>query len=101
MAVYVDALEDWGWVMCGRRVLSCHMFTDTLDLAELHAMAAAIGMRRTWFQDKAAAPHYDLVASRRADAVARGAIQVDRRGSSEIWKARRALVAAKSKETPP
>lgn len=94
MTVYVDSLEGWGWAMRGRRVSSCHMFTDELDLSELHRMAAAIGMRRAWFQDKRAAPHYDLTASRRAAAIAAGAVAVDRHRAVEIWQARRARVAA-------
>ncbi|MBV6321976.1 DUF4031 domain-containing protein [Duganella violaceipulchra] len=108
MAIYVDNLEPWGWVLRGRKVDSCHMFTDQVDLFDLHAMAAAIGMRRSWFQDKRAAPHYDLVASRRADAIARGAVPLDRAASAAIWKARRDLLAASDapgqvpvRETPP
>lgn len=97
MTVYVDALENWGWVMRGKKVASCHMFTDELDLTALHEMAADIGMRLAWFQDKPrTAPHYDLTASRRADAVRRGAVEVDRADAVAIWKARRELVAAMS-----
>jgi hypothetical protein len=71
------------------------MFTDELDLTALHEMAADIGMKHSWFQDKQrTAPHYDLTAARRADAVRRGAIEVDRAGAVAIWKARRELVAA-------
>ena len=91
MAVYVDSLVEWGWVLRGRSVASCHLFTDTLDLTELHAMAAAIGMKRSWFQDKRSAPHYDLTASRRARAVELGAIEVDRRQAAAITRGRRAL----------
>jgi hypothetical protein len=74
MSVYVDPLKDWGW----RLGPSCHMTADTDD--ELHAMAAAIGMKRSWAQDmdqpSQAMHHYDLVASRRRRAVAKGAIEV-------------------------
>ena len=35
----------------------------------------------------------DLVPSRRAAAVALGAVELDRRASVAVWKARRALVA--------
>jgi len=94
MTVYVDPLLDRGWVILGERTPSCHMFCDQLDLTELHAMAAAIGMQRMRFQDKPAAPHYDLTPSRRALAVAAGAVEVDRRQSVHIWRARRAAVAA-------
>jgi hypothetical protein len=55
------------------------MYADTLD--ELHAMAAKIGMKREWFQDKKSLPHYDLTVSRRAAAVRAGAIE---RGSRQL-----------------
>jgi hypothetical protein len=82
MAVYVDPLFNteyakndpksaWKWKE------SCHMTADTLD--ELHEMATAIGMRRSWYQPPKARHrigHYDLVKTRRATAVRRGAIEV-------------------------
>lgn len=71
MAVYVDALINYGWKLGP----SCHMSADTLE--ELHLAASKIGMKRSWFQDKGDGfPHYDLVASRRAAAVKNGAIEV-------------------------
>lgn len=76
MSVYVDDLRRWGFKLRGRSVKSCHMIADTLQ--ELHQMAAAIGMKREWFQP-VSFPHYDLIASRRDLAVSRGAIQLDRR----------------------
>jgi hypothetical protein len=54
----------------------CHMIADTLE--ELHAMAARIGMKREWFQDKGRTPHYDLTPGRRAAAVKAGAIECNR-----------------------
>jgi hypothetical protein len=72
MAAYVDHLNDWGW----RYGRSCHLIADTL--AELHAMAERIGMRRAWFQDKPHCRHYDLTAKRRALAIAAGAIPCSR-----------------------
>lgn len=93
MTIYVDNLESWGWIMRGHKVRSCHMFTDTVDLTELHEMAEKIGMKKSWFQDKdRTAPHYDLVESRRIEAVKLGAIELDRRQSVEIWKLRRELL---------
>ncbi len=92
MTIYVDALEEWGWVIRGRKVKSCHMFTDELDLTNLHNMADAIGMKRSWFQDKQAAPHYDLTKNMQEEAIKLGAIELDRKGSVEVWKSRRQLV---------
>jgi hypothetical protein len=76
---YVDTIVDHGWKLRGRYVPSCHLIADTLE--ELHAMACAIGMKREWFQapPKASFPHYDLTASRRLEALKRGAIALDRR----------------------
>lgn len=101
MAIYVDHLESWGWQLRGRTVKSCHLFTDELDLAALHRMAADIGMKRAWFQDKPIAPHYDLVASRRAHAIELGAVEVDRHQAVAIWRLRRQALAALANEAAP
>ncbi|KAF1702868.1 DUF4031 domain-containing protein [Pseudoxanthomonas kaohsiungensis] len=94
MTVYVDEMRSWGWEMHGRKVASCHMFSDSVDLAELHAMAERIGLKRAWFQNKGRAPHYDLVESKRRMAVFCGAQEVDAHQAVEIWRQRReALIA--------
>lgn len=72
MAVYVDSLGNWGW----KHGPSCHLLADSED--ELHAFAGRLGMRRSWFQPKSF-PHYDLTSSRRQDAVAMGAQEIDNR----------------------
>lgn len=92
MTVYVDTLHDYGWVVHGERTRSCHMFTDTVDLAQLHDTAKKIGMRLEWFQDKATAPHYDLKPGYRDAALLQGAVAVDRRTAAKLWRARRALL---------
>jgi Protein of unknown function (DUF4031) len=53
----------------------CHMATDG-DIEVLHAMAARIGLKREWFQDKPKHPHYDLTPSKRAEAINLGAVPV-------------------------
>src|SRR3546814_16558072 len=70
MAVYVDDMR----APYGRMVM-CHMLADTDQ--ELHAMAARIGVARRWHQ-KAGTPHshYDICLSKRAKAVAAGAVAV-------------------------
>ena len=63
------------------RMIMCHLFSPDLDA--LHAMADRIGVKRCWFQDprtmrKVSWPHYDIAKSKRALAVAAGAIECDR-----------------------
>ena len=47
------------------------------DIEELHAFAAGIGLRRTWFQDKPwPHAHYDVTESKRRQAIAAGATAI-------------------------
>lgn len=91
MTVYVDPLVTHGWRFRGVPTKSCHMLTDG-PLEELHAMAEAIGLKRAWFQEAppASFPHYDLTPSRRAAAVAAGAVELDRRGLVDLLRKLRA-----------
>lgn len=82
MSVYVDQERN----RFGRMIM-CHMFADRL--AELHAMAAAIGMDRDWFQPLSF-PHYDVSLERRARALELGAVEVTRREGYELRKRIRA-----------
>lgn len=72
MAVYLDKSRN----VFGRMIM-CHMVADTED--ELHEMAGRLGLRRTWFQDGASTPHYDLSQERRERALKLGAVELDRR----------------------
>lgn len=74
MTVYVDDMR-----MSFGRMVMCHMIADTDD--ELHAMAAAIGVPRRWHQKppKARHSHYDICLTKRARAVAAGAVEVTMR----------------------
>lgn len=67
--VYVDT-PMWG---LGRMVM-CHMWCADLD--RLHDLASRVGVERRWFQDKPGFPHYDVCKSKRAQAVALGAVEV-------------------------
>lgn len=40
-------------------------------------LAARIGLRRAWFQDESTFAHYDLTATKRALAVAAGAVEIE------------------------
>lgn len=73
--IYVDALHHYP--DCGLPYTYwCHMATDG-HLQELHAMAARLGLKRAWFQNKPSHPHYDLVPSKRVLALQLGAQAVD------------------------
>lgn len=89
MTVYVDALGHNGWQMHGNPVQSCHMFSDGGDHDELHAIAQAIGLKRTWFRNGSGTPHYDLTPGKRAQAIAAGAVPVGRSLAVRIWRAQK------------
>lgn len=85
MSVYVDAaIYRYG------RMIMCHMLADTP--AELHAMADRIGVARKWFQapPKASFWHYDVCKSKRALAIAAGAVECDRNALVEAVRRIRA-----------
>ena len=65
MVVYVDDM-----VASFGRMKMCHMVADTE--AELHAMADKIGVARKWYQGD----HYDVALSKRALAIAAGAVEI-------------------------
>jgi hypothetical protein len=73
MTVYVDECQEWP----NGKGLWCHMATDDpAGVSELHRLAAYIGMKRAWFQNRPNLPHYDLRPSMRAKAIAKGAVAV-------------------------
>ena len=96
MSVYVDTMR----AAFGRMIM-CHMWAD--DEAELLAMADAIGVQRKWIQGhpvlsfgkhrRASWVHFDIALSKRALAIAAGAIETDRYGPL-VHTTRLALAAA-------
>ena len=78
MTVYVDDVRH----RFGRMVM-CHMWADTVE--ELHAFAAQLGLKRSWFQcpPKASWEHYDISLSVKAAAIRAGAVLTDRYGPVE------------------
>lgn len=85
MTVYVDDMK----AKYGRMVM-CHMLADTDE--ELHAMAARIGVARRWWQspEKTSGSHYDIALSKRALAVAAGAVEITLRQAATMNLHRRA-----------
>ena len=70
MAVYVDDMEaSYG------RMKMCHMLADSDE--ELHAMADRIGVARRWHQAPPKhSSHYDIALTKKALALAAGAIAI-------------------------
>lgn len=86
MTVYVDDMRaPYG------RMIMCHMIADTDE--ELHAMAARIGVARKWWQSpqKTSGSHYDIALSKRALAVAAGAVEITWRQTAMMNTRRRAV----------
>jgi hypothetical protein len=54
-----------------------HMWCEPGDEECLHEVAAQIGLRRAWFQNKPGFPHYDLTPSKRAQAVRAGVSEIN------------------------
>jgi len=83
VTVYVDATRH----KFGRMVM-CHMMADTT--AELLAMVDRIGIDRRHIQDAGTErEHFDISKSRRALAVAYGAVEVEQRVLGQMIKKRR------------
>lgn len=72
MTVYVDDMQASFTPKHAntRRYVMCHMIADTDK--ELHAMAARIGVARSWYQGD----HYDIAKSKRALAIEYGAVEI-------------------------
>lgn len=82
MAVYVDDMR----ASFGRMVM-CHMVADTSE--ELEAMARVLGLACRWAQH-AGTPreHYDVCQSKRAKAVAHGAVPITWRQTAMMCRRR-------------
>ena len=53
----------------------CHMWCDG-DIDELHHMASKIGLKKSYFQISRVVDHYDLVPSKRNEAIKNGAVEI-------------------------
>jgi len=98
MTVYVDDSQIPATVPNGRARHSAqwsHLFEDTKN--ELHAFAARLGLRRSYFQPGRPAAgrrspfwHYDVTAGKRMQAIRLGAQPVSWRDSARIIREREA-----------
>jgi hypothetical protein len=91
VSVYVDApVHRLG------RMLMCHMLADSR--AELLLMAENIGVATRWLQNVGeASEHFDVCKSKRALAVASGAVEVSSRQLVTLIRARRRATPATPK----
>lgn len=92
MTVYVDDMHTTPMGQFGRMKM-CHMLADTT--AELLAMADQIGVQRKWLQ-LAGTPkeHFDIAMSKRAEAVAAGAVEISMSDTGRIVRAKREALHA-------
>lgn len=83
MPVYVDDMEaPFG------RMKMCHMIADTDD--ELHAMADLIRVQRKWHQKPGTSQsHYDIALTKKAAALAAGALPITWRQAGAMTSRRR------------
>lgn len=96
MTIYVD---DWKQrARVGRLdAYWSHLLADPADgddLAGLHELAARIGLRGTWFQNKPwPRAHYDVTETKRVLAIAAGAVAI---GWREAGQMRTDAIAARN-----
>lgn len=92
--IMVDELVKWPHAKhaCFKNG-SSHLTTNE-DIERLHIFAQSIGLKRSWFQNHALAPHYDLSPAKRELALAHGATFVPARDQAKARIAKREAVKA-------
>lgn len=68
-----------------------HLFGDNLE--ELHLFAEKIGLQRSWFQQDKRLPHYDVVESKRTEAIKSGAVAVTTKQTAEFMNTGRIVLS--------
>ena len=71
MTVYVDEIREYPTKPFGHRKWS-HMWADSI--LELRDMADKIGLKQEWYQEHHVLNHFDVTPSKRALALANGAV---------------------------
>ena len=96
MAIFIDALIDYGAGLNRRLGKSSHLVSDLPGAAgteELVAFARSIGMRESWLQKAGTRhQHFDVFAGRYERALAAGARVVTRGELVAIFKAKQAAM---------
>ena len=92
MTVYVDNMRaSFG------RMTMCHMIADTTE--ELLDMADRIGVQRKWLQYPGTwKEHFDIALSKRAMAIAAGAVEIEAQQAGAMCRRRRMTGALGSAE---
>ena len=90
MAVYVDQLRARGWILNGKEVDSCHLFSDQ-GREELVSFAAKTGIPARWVclskaRKRGQVMHFDLTEGMRRRAIAYGAVELEDREAAKIWR---------------
>lgn len=89
MTVYVDDMHLTDMGRLGRMKM-CHMLADSTD--ELLDMARRIGVNTRWIQKAGTErEHFDIATSKRALAVAAGAIEITMKQAAAMCAHRRAF----------
>lgn len=87
--IQVDELRTYHRRLRGWELTRWAHLTDSEDDVDaLHAFAARLGLKRSWFQN-GTRPHYDLTAGRRIDALRLGAVFVPAKAQAREALARR------------
>ena len=86
--IYVDELQ-YAPVVRGRAAKHghrwCHLWCDSGDEEDLHAIAKKLGLKLEWYQQHRVQDHYDLTPGKRIKAVLLGACQI----TAREWLVRR------------
>jgi hypothetical protein len=97
MTIYVDDMRLKATVGSLTARWSHLMAGPGDDVAELHAFAARIGLRRSWFQGPPKHhPHYDVTDTKRQQAIREGAKPITWREAGEM-----AVTGCKAEPAPP
>ena len=72
--VYVDPIRPCLKSKRWPYTKAAHLVADSIT--QLHAFAARLGLRRSWFQDSPGLPHYDVTEGVRWQAIQKGAIAI-------------------------